>query len=305
MSEITCIKALCNKIPCNKDISGLENINKLYESSLTKEFIKLISTDKTISFDKYNRKDNFILISNIVLDNELYTYGKKIGEKKRKTLIKFIPTISIKEFNNNDTEWIYIFVINNMIVKIGGTRTGIQERIQSYLCGHHIKQRGKSGKCSITNAYIYNTFEFYLRLGCKIQMYGYKLPKSEITIKLFDKQTKVITQTYHIYESLFMEDYKNNNNEYPILNNNCDPKYKKDNKENREKNNNKKEEQKDKDKNKKEKKVKDIKKDHIQKENNDRETEQNKINKEIQQEKEANNDNKNNNNEENKDNNKE
>lgn len=113
-----------------------------------------------------------------------------------------------------------------MIVKIGGTRTGLKGRAVSYLCGHHIEERGKSGDCSKTNGFIYNTFEFYLNLGCKIQMCGYELPKTEITIEIFRKETKITAQTYHAYESTFLEDYKKNYNEYPVLNDNCDPDYK-------------------------------------------------------------------------------
>lgn len=209
----------------NNDISGLANINELYESSLIKKWIKLITTDKTISFEEYNRKDNFIPIADIALDNELSTSGKKQGKKKRDTLIHFIPTIPTEAFNKK-TEWLYLLVINGMIVKIGGTRTGLKGRVTSYLCGHHIEERGKSGDCSKTNGFIYNTFVFYLNLGCKIQMYGYELPKTETTIKIFGKETKIIAQTYHAYESTFLEDYKKNYNEYPILSDNCDPDYK-------------------------------------------------------------------------------
>ena len=38
--------------------------------------------------------------------------------------------------------------------------------------------------------------------------------------------TKIVTQTYHAYESTFLEDYKKNYEEYPILCDNCDPDYK-------------------------------------------------------------------------------
>ena len=207
------------------DISGLANITELHESSLIKNWIKLIPTDKSIPFEDYNRKDHFIPIADIVLDSELFTSGIKQGTKKRNTLIQFVPTISNEAFNKK-TEWLYLFVINGMIVKIGGTRTGLKGRVASYLCGHHIEERGKSGDCSKTNGFIYNTFEFYLNLGCKIQMYGYELPKTEITIEIFGKETKITTQTYHAYESTFLEDYKKNYNEYPILSDNCDPDYK-------------------------------------------------------------------------------
>ena len=209
----------------NNDISGLANINEIYESSLIKKWIKLITTDKTISFDEYNRKDYFISIADIVLDNELFTSGKKQGHKKRNTLIQFIPTISTEAFNKK-TEWLYLLVINGMIVKIGGTRTGLKGRVLSYISGHHIEERKKSGDCSKTNGFIYNTFEFYnLHLG-KIQMYGYELPKTEITIEIFGKETKISAQTYHAYESTFLEDYKKNYNTYPIMSDNCDPDYK-------------------------------------------------------------------------------
>lgn len=214
-----------NKNTYDEDISGLENIREHYEGSVIKKWIKLISISKTFSFDEYNRKGHFSKIANVILDEELFTSGKKEGNKKRNTLIQFIPTIATDDFNKK-TEWLYLFVINGTIVKIGGTRTGLKGRVASYLCGHHIEERGKSGDCSKTNGFIYNTFEFYLKLGCKIEMYGYELPKKEITIDIFGKETKITLQTYHAYESTFLEDYKKNYKEYPILNDNCDPDYK-------------------------------------------------------------------------------
>ena len=210
---------------CSNDISGLENINEIYENSQIKNWIKLIPIDKTIPFEEYNRKEHFNLIADIVLDNEIIINGKKQGIKRRNTLIQFIPKISNEEFNKK-SEWLYLLVINGRIVKIGGTRTGLKGRVASYLCGHHVEERGKSGDCSKTNGFIYNTFEFYLSLGCKIEMYGYELPKTEMTIEIFGKETKIIAQTYHAYESTFLADYKKNYNDYPLLSDNCDPDYK-------------------------------------------------------------------------------
>ena len=208
-----------------KDITGLENINELYESSPLKKWIKLISVDKTIPFDSYNRKGHFVPVADIVLDSEISTIGKTQGTKKRNTIIQFVPKISNEAFNKK-TEWLYLLIINGNIVKIGGTRTGLKGRVASYLCGHHVKERGKSGDCSKTNGFIYNTFAFYLQLGCKIEIYGYELPKTEITIEIFGKETKITAQTYHAYESTFLEDYKKNYKDYPILCDNCDPEYK-------------------------------------------------------------------------------
>lgn len=209
----------------NNDISGVENVIDIYKKSAIKKWIKMISKNNCIPFSEYNRKDYFIQVADVVLDNEIITYGENKGCKKRNTLIKFIPSITGEKFRKK-IEWLYLFVINDMIVKIGGTRTGLKGRLTSYLCGHHIEERGKSGDCSKTNGFIYNTFEFYLNLGCKIQMYGYELPKTEFTIQIFGKEKNIYVQTYHAYESTFLEDYKKSYNDYPILSDNCDPDYK-------------------------------------------------------------------------------
>ena len=208
------------------DISGKNNINNIYKNSIAKKWIKQIPVSKTIKFKEYNRKNEFIPIANIVEDNVIRTSGIKKGLKKRNTLITFIPKISTTEFNKK-SEWLYIFTINDRIVKIGGTRIGLKGRIGSYLSGHYVEERGKSGDCSSTNAYIYNTFEFYLKLGCKIQMYGYKLPDANVCINIFNKKISILAQTFHAYESAFLEDYKTKYKRYPILSENCDPVYKK------------------------------------------------------------------------------
>ena len=71
------------------DISGLENVNELYQASNVKKWIKLIAIEKTTLFSQYKGNDRFYPIADIVLDNDL----NKFGEKKRKTLIKFITKI--------------------------------------------------------------------------------------------------------------------------------------------------------------------------------------------------------------------
>ena len=208
------------------DISNNPDVNTIYQDDKTKNWIKLININKTTDFAKYHRKDSFKLVANIKLDNEIHAKGKNKGRKVRNTLILFEPTIDIDEFNEETTEWIYILTINNRIVKIGGTRTGLKNRVGSYLCGHHIKERGKSGSCSNTNAYIYNTFVFYAKLNCNIKMYGLKLPKTEVEIDILNNKIKVIAQTYHAYETIYMTDYKDKFGNVPFLCDNCDPNYK-------------------------------------------------------------------------------
>ena len=197
------------------DISGIANIQTLYKKSSIKNWIKLIPIDKTVLFDTYPRKNYFKHLMNIELDKTDH----------RNTLIQFIPIQGVEEDILKKTEWIYIFLINGRIVKIGGTRTGIKGRIRSYLCGHHIRERGKSGDCSKTNGFVYNTFEFYLQQGCSIQMYGYELPNIEVSIELFNISKIIYPQTFHTYESMFLEDYKTMYSHFPILCDNSDPLY--------------------------------------------------------------------------------
>lgn len=208
--EIDSLINKTKKISINDD-----NLNKKYEKEKTKKWIKIINLENQINFNDYKQNDNFEKVATVLLDDD----------KKRNTFIKFEPTIS-KEKYNEKIEWLYIFLINNKIVKIGGTRTGLKGRASSYLCGHHTKENGKSGDCSKTNAYIYNTFYFYLKNGYKIDMYGYKLPINKKIINILDKKIEIICQTFHSYESIFLEDYKKNYNKYPVLSFNCDPNYK-------------------------------------------------------------------------------
>ena len=194
---------------------------ELWESNPRKKWIKLVPLDKTIPLENYDKLKYFTKVANIVLDNEIDAKNKK----RRQTLIKFDNVIDNEEFNRN-CEWLYLFVINGRIVKIGGTRTGLKGRAASYLCGHHIRENGKSGDCSKTNGFIYNTFCFYLEQGCKIEMYGYKLPVCKKEIDIDGELFTEIVQSYHLFESKFLNDYKKRYRDYPFLSDNADPKFK-------------------------------------------------------------------------------
>lgn len=90
------------------DISGLDNIYKLYENSPIKKWIKLIPIHKTILLDKYNRKEYFIPIADIVLDNEVFTDGQKQGIKKRKHLFNLYPKFLMNSFVKKQNGYTYL-----------------------------------------------------------------------------------------------------------------------------------------------------------------------------------------------------
>mgnify|MGYP003328328980 FL=1 len=186
-----------------------------------KYWIKELEYTKELLFEKFEYNNLFKLVAKIVHDNEL----NNNNVKKRNTVIKFVPLIPLTEWNKTN-EYIYIFTINNYIVKIGGTRNGLKARCASYLCGHHIPERGKSGDCSKTNGYIYNTFDYYLQCKCDIKMYAYEIPPIVVSVDILDEQIQVIAQVYHAYESKFITKYKLQSGHYPILCDNSDPNYK-------------------------------------------------------------------------------
>lgn len=196
------------------------DLDTKYTNSLYKEWIKLVPLKTELIFDEFELSKKFKKVADVVSD-----YDKKSnGDKARNTVIKFVPVD--KDDWTNYCEWIYIFTINNRIVKIGGTRTGLKGRASSYLCGHHIPQRGKSGKCSVTNAHIYNTFDFYLQNGYEIKMYGHMIPQCKVPITILDESTEVEAQVYHAYEAKFLKEYKKITGQYPFLSDNADPNYK-------------------------------------------------------------------------------
>ena len=219
----------------NDNFLQVGNIDLDNEKSLTRKELIAICKESCLSLkgcSKYNKADLIkYMQKNGIKDLE------KRGKKKRQTLIRFEPTAEFEKNYSKITEWLYLFTINSDnddnnddIIKIGGTRSGIKDRIGSYYCGHHTQDRGKSGYCSNTNAVIYNTFEFYVKNGHNIKIYGKPLLEVSIPVKPYiNKETEAegTVQTYHIFESIYLSDFKEKYNIYPILNYNCDPKYRK------------------------------------------------------------------------------
>ena len=168
---------------------------------------------------------HFIKVADIKLDEELRkksTKTKPEGGKARQTFICFFPTIPPKEFAE-EAEWIYIFLVDGKIVKIGGTRTGLLKRCGSYLSGHGIPEL--KGNSTSTNAYIYWTFLDLLLQGKKVEMYAYRLPNAIVTQTAFGITKTIRTQCFHDWEAYCMEEFAKLYGRFPPLSDNCDPRY--------------------------------------------------------------------------------
>lgn len=170
----------------------------------------------TLSVDMFNGENGgvFSKYADLVLDDRV----------KPQTTVAASP-LDVDEWKQ-DGEYIYLFVRGDSIMKIGGTRTSMQERWGSYLCGFHVPERGRSGKCSVTNAHLYHTIELGLINGEQWSVWCWKLPRVVHKVTILGDDVDIVVQTYHAYESVCIEKFKKTVGSIPVLCMNSDPSYK-------------------------------------------------------------------------------
>jgi len=223
-------KALNTKLPDDDEIFATEENSSVNVDTSSQSFPKKLIADmrlsgdkkpvatmtmddvnnKSMKFEDFSHSKNFAHVANIIIDRV----------EKRQTLLEFAY---VDTYMWNDSgNWIYIFTINDHIVKIGGTKNGLRQRAASYLCGHHTR---KSNVCSVTNGIIYNTFLSYLIDGATIKMYGMKCPVVSTTIVAFGETHTVEAQIFDVYESVLIRKYATEHGTPPILSSRSDPRY--------------------------------------------------------------------------------
>jgi hypothetical protein len=165
----------------------------------------------------------FTFQGNIVLD----------PSSSRQTTLTVEPK-NVTEWKRKNTEHIYAIVRNGSIMKLGGTRTGMNDRWGSYKCGHCVPQRLKKrtqepfpGKMSVTNAHLYHTIEEDLLAGGEWCFWSWKLPTVTVSVDILGVPTMIVAQTYHAYESRCMENFRILTGHIPQLCDNSDPSYRK------------------------------------------------------------------------------
>ena len=144
---------------------------------------------------------HFHKVADIDIDVDLNTKGKK----KRRTDIIFRNVIPESEWNEHK-EWIYIITCDSKVIKIGGTRTGLKGRTQSYLCGR--PEFRKTGTCSTTNYTLYVSILNLLKKGHHIEMFAKKLDTYKVKAQEFGFDIDMDVQVFHAFESKMLEQYK-------------------------------------------------------------------------------------------------
>jgi len=181
--------------------------------------------DVPLSISDYNSECgvSFVKMASITLD-----------ASKRQTTIRATPYDGAEDAWKKSQEVVYALVADNRVVKIGGTRAGMKDRWNSYLCGHCVSERYKKdcskypGKMSGTNATIYHTIENSLLRGkgkAKWDIWCWVIPPLVATRTILGDDVDVVVQMYHAYESRCIKKYKDITNVIPILCKNSDSKY--------------------------------------------------------------------------------
>lgn len=174
---------------------------------------ELPARTKLVHITDYEHRHLFRKVADIVPD-----HGNGVRD------IKPIP-MNKNEFDL-EREWVYLILVQGYIVKIGGTRTGMSRRWNSYACGQYCTERGNSGKCSETNANVFNTLcAFILQRGWRVELYGMPLERVIHTLSVLDQEVKAPVQTYHIYESKFLGRFESKYKCMPYLSSNSNPNY--------------------------------------------------------------------------------
>jgi len=210
MNILKCTKLLLN-IP--KFING-ERARKVWSKNINEEGHLTVEEFSNISGVK------FVKMASIQLDNSL----------NRQTTIKFTPFDEYKDpWDSDKFESVYLFTRNSLIMKIGGSRSSMKGRSGSYLCGHHVPERKKSGKMSVTNAYLYHTIENDLieNVDSSWEIYIYNIEPEIVTRNFMGEELKIKAQLFHGYEAKTIRKYKEHTGKNPQLSLNSDPDYQK------------------------------------------------------------------------------
>ena len=174
------------KIKTGKEVKSEAKVKTGTEG---RKWIKHIELNKCLPCNEFPYFDKFIKLGDCY---------KTINQR---ILWDIILSIDRKEYNKRQN-CVYLITMNHRIIKIGGTKTGMKNRINSYFCGHcttdRKKQNGENypGKMSVTNAILYNTILSYITNGKKISFYYYPIEDIIININVFDNIKNHIISLY-------------------------------------------------------------------------------------------------------------
>lgn len=136
--------------------------------------------------------ENAPFFSQYILRSYFTRIGELIPDRENEKLLFYGD---IDKYENIEGA-VYLFVINDKILKLGKTDTSMKKRIQSYNCGK--KQYRTNGTCSTTN---YKVLQSLLAINEKVELYCYFVPP--ISINLFGEEITITTSPSKCVEKAF------------------------------------------------------------------------------------------------------
>ena len=190
-----------------KKMSG-ENVDYSY-------WVKNLDGNVGMKINDYDYFDNFIKVGDFKLKKD----------KLDLEVSKEMETLYSKRQN-----LIYIITRKDEILKIGGTKVGMKNRMSSYKCGYYIKERRNNkgenypGKMSATNAYVYHSIYHYTKYEKDtFSLHIYPIEDIYVEIEIFGKKKKIKTQIYDEWEKQALDIYIEKFRKMPVLCNNSHP----------------------------------------------------------------------------------
>lgn len=146
-----------------------------------------------INFSDFEYKEYFSHLCNLIPNNQLEKLDIEIVDDKK----------------INDKGFVYVFVIDNKIFKIGQSITDVKKRINSYNCGK--TEYRISGTNSTTNYFVLQSL---LKINKKVNVYAF-FPEQPKYI-IFGKEYQDSLSTSKRAEKEILKDFIKNHKKKPI-----------------------------------------------------------------------------------------
>lgn len=132
--------------------------------------------------------------------------------------IEYTPVSGLEEKYKDYYELVYLMVVNDKVAKIGGTYTGMRNRLASYSAGS-LKNRNR-GTCSTTNFKITQVQYAAIRNGKRVEWYVHDIPSLSVRLNVWGDSIEYNPKTYYKYESILCKRYEELMGHYPLLSTN-------------------------------------------------------------------------------------
>lgn len=122
-------------------------------------------------------------------------------------LIRFVVEKGLEKEYNTVGQWIYLIVVDGIIMKIGGSSVSLKSRMEGYLKG--VETRGKNPQMSNTNGKIYNTMlNALFKYNRNIEIYAKRYqPPQKVDIKVAGIMYKLDPAIYEQIEGILIALY--------------------------------------------------------------------------------------------------